>query len=57
MEAKEKRIKEDISYMFKRFTSHDPSIYYGTPDPRPLRIGFAVVRSYSMLSNALSSEK
>ena len=34
MEVKEKKVKEDNSYMFKRFTSHNPPIYDGTPDPK-----------------------
>jgi len=34
MEAKEKKIEEDNSYMFKRFISHNPPIYNDTPDPK-----------------------
>jgi len=29
-----RRVEEDNSYMFKRFTSHHPSVYDGTPDPK-----------------------
>ena len=32
MEVKEKRAEEDNSYIFKRFASHHPPIYNGTPD-------------------------
>jgi len=34
MEAREKRVEEDNFYMFKRFASHHPPIYDGTPDPK-----------------------
>ena len=34
MEVREKRVKEDNSYMFKRLTSHYPLIYDGTPEPK-----------------------
>jgi len=34
MDVKEKRAEEDNLYMFKRFTSHHPPIYNGTPDPK-----------------------
>ena len=34
MEAREKRVEEDNSYMFKRFTSHHPPIYDSTSDPK-----------------------
>ena len=34
MEAKEKRIEEDNSYMFKRFRSHNLHIYDSTSDPK-----------------------
>ena len=34
MEVREKRVKEDNSYMFKRFASHHPAIYDGTPNPK-----------------------
>ena len=33
-EVREKRVKEDNSYMFKRFASHHPPIYNGTPNPK-----------------------
>jgi len=33
MDAKEKRMEEDNSYMFKRFASHHPPIYDGPSDP------------------------
>jgi len=57
IEAKEKNIKEDNSYIFKRFTSHNPPVYDTNPTPRPLRIGFGVWRSCLMLYNALRSGK
>jgi len=34
MEAWEKRVKVDNSYMFKRFVSHHPPIYDGAPNPK-----------------------
>ena len=34
MKVREKKIKEDNSYMFKRFASHHPHVYGGTPDPK-----------------------
>jgi len=34
MEAKEKKVKEDNSYMFKRFTCQNPPVYDGTPNPK-----------------------
>ena len=34
MEAKERKVEKDNSYMFKRFVSHNPPIYDGTPDPK-----------------------
>jgi len=34
MEFREKRVEEDNSYMFKRFTNHHPRIYDGTLDPK-----------------------
>jgi len=34
MEVQEKGVKEDNSYMFKRFASHHPFVYDGTPDPK-----------------------
>jgi len=34
MEVREKRTEEDDSCMFKRFASHQSSIYDGTPDPK-----------------------
>jgi len=34
MEVREKRAKEHSSYMFKRFVSHHPPIYDGTPNPK-----------------------
>ena len=34
MEVREKRVKEDNSYMFKRLVSHNPLIYNGTPNPK-----------------------
>ena len=37
MEAKEKKIEEINSYMFKRFSSHNPPIYDGTPDPKAFK--------------------
>jgi len=34
MEVKERKVEEDNSYMFKRFTSHNPPVYDGTPNPK-----------------------
>ena len=34
MVVREKRVEEDNSYMFKRFTSHHPPVCDGTPDPK-----------------------
>ena len=34
IEVKEKRVEEDNSYMFKRFASHNPSIYDDTANPK-----------------------
>jgi len=34
MEVKERKIKDDNSYMFKRFASQNPPIYDRTPDPK-----------------------
>ena len=34
MEAKEMKIEKDNSCMFKRFTSHNSSVYDGTSDPK-----------------------
>jgi len=34
MKASERKVEEDNSYMFKRFTSHNPPLYDGTPDPK-----------------------
>ena len=34
MEVRERKAEEDNSYMFKRFASHNPLIYDGTPDPK-----------------------
>jgi len=34
MKARERNVKEDNSYMFKRFASHNPSIYDSTPNPK-----------------------
>ena len=34
MEAKEKKIEEDNSYVIKRFASQNLPIYDGTPDPK-----------------------
>ena len=34
MEVKGKRAEEDNSHMFKRFSSHHPPVYNGTPDPK-----------------------
>jgi len=40
MEARERKVEEDNSYMFKTFASHNPPVYNSTPDPKPLRTGF-----------------
>jgi len=32
IEVREKRVKEDNSYMFKRLMTHNSPIYDGTPD-------------------------
>ena len=37
MEAKEKKIEEDNSYMFKRFANHNPPTSDGTPDPKAFK--------------------
>ena len=37
MEDKEKKIKEDNSYMFKSFASHNSPVYNGTPDPKTFK--------------------
>ena len=34
MEAREKRVEEDNSNMFKRFATHHQPIYNGTPDTK-----------------------
>ena len=34
MEVKERKVEEDNSYMSKRFASHNPPVYDGTPDPK-----------------------
>jgi len=32
--VREKRVEQYNSYMFKRFASHYPPVYDGTPDPK-----------------------
>jgi len=32
----EKKVEEENFYMFKRFASHNPPIYDGTPNPKAL---------------------
>jgi len=39
MEARDRKAKEDNSYMFKSFASHNLPIYNGTPILKPLRTG------------------
>ena len=34
MEVKEKKVKEDNSYTFKRFARHNSPVYDVTPDPK-----------------------
>ena len=34
MKAMERKVEEDNSDMFKRFASHNPAVYDGTPDPK-----------------------
>ena len=34
VEAKEKKIEEDNSHMFKRLVSHNPLVSDGAPDPK-----------------------
>jgi len=53
MEVREKRVKEDNSYMFKRFASHHPTLL----TLRLLRIGLGAWRNYSTYFNALRSER
>ena len=36
MEVNEKKVEGDNSYMFKRFASHHPPVYDGTPDPKAI---------------------
>ena len=58
MEVQDKWVKEDNSYIFKRFVSHHPPIYDGSPDPKTFEdwiIG--VWRNYSTYFSALRSEK
>jgi len=52
MEVREKRVKEDNSYMFKRFASHQPpwKNYDGTPDPKTFEDW---IRGMEKLFNAL----
>ena len=50
MEVRENRVEEDNSYMFKRFMSHHPPIYDGTPNPE---IFEDWIRGMDKLSNAL----
>ena len=49
-EVQEKRVEEDNSYMFKRFASHHPPIYDGTPDPKTFKDW---IRGMEKLFNAL----
>jgi len=34
MEARERKVEEDNSYIFKRFVSHNPPVHNGTPNPK-----------------------
>jgi len=36
-EAKDRKVEDDNSYMFKRFASHNPPMYGGTPDPKTFK--------------------
>jgi len=37
VEVKERKVKEDNLYMFKRFTSHNPPVYDSTPTPKTFK--------------------
>jgi len=37
MEARERKVEEDNSYMFKRFMSHNQPVYDGTLDPKTFK--------------------
>ena len=50
MEAKEKKIEEDNSYMFKKFASHNMPIYNVTYDPEAFEDW---IRGVEKLFNAL----
>ena len=54
MEVKERTIEEDNSYMFKRFTSHNPPIYDGTPAPKAFEDW---IQNMGKLFNALQCPK
>ena len=38
MKVQEKRVEKDNSYIFKRFPSHHPPIYDGTPHPMTFEV-------------------
>ena len=58
VEAKEKKIEEDNSYKFKRFASHHPPIYDGTPDLKAFEDWIrGMEKLFNALSNALRSGK
>ena len=54
MTSKEKKIKKDNSYMFKRFASHNPPIYDGAPNPKAFEDS---IRGMEKLFNALQCPK
>jgi len=56
MEAWEKRVDEDNSYMLKRFASHHPLIYDGASDPKTFEDWIGAWRNCSTHSNALRVE-
>jgi len=37
MEVKQNKMKEDNSYMFKRFASHNPQAHNGAPNPKAFK--------------------
>jgi len=50
MEARERKVEEDNSYMFKSFTSHNPPVYDDTPNPKTFKDWIQVIEK---LFNAL----
>ena len=46
IEAREKTVEEDNSYLFRRFASHHPPIYDGTPNPRTFKDWIRVMEKF-----------